>query len=36
LTVQIISGILLAMFYEPGAQNAFASVEYILRDVSNG
>lgn len=33
---QIITGIWLAMFYTPTADGAFASVEYIMRDVNYG
>ena len=33
LVIQIFSGILLAMHYKPSAEEAFASVEYIMRDV---
>lgn len=36
LASQIISGIWLAMSYVPTAEGAFASVEYIMRDVSWG
>jgi len=36
LVIQIFSGILLAMHYKPSAQEAFASVEYIMRDVDWG
>ena len=36
LVVQILSGIFLTMFYKPDAELAFASVEYIMRDVSWG
>lgn len=36
LTIQIISGIILAMFYVPNAELAFDSIEYIMRDVKNG
>jgi ubiquinol-cytochrome c reductase cytochrome b subunit len=36
LVIQIISGILLAMHYKPSAEEAFASVEYIMRDVEWG
>ena len=34
--IQIFSGILLAMHYKPSAAEAFASVEYIMRDVDWG
>lgn len=33
---QIVTGLWLAMFYKPSATEAFASVEYIMRDVSFG
>src|SRR5689334_11893125 len=36
LVIQITSGIFLTMNYKPSAQNAFASVEYIMRDVPGG
>ncbi len=36
LVIQIVSGILLAMHYKPSAAEAFASVEYIMRDVDWG
>ncbi|MEK7989802.1 MAG: cytochrome bc complex cytochrome b subunit [Thiotrichaceae bacterium] len=36
LVVQIVSGIFLTMNYKPGAETAFASVEYIMRDVNWG
>jgi len=36
LVIQIFSGILLAMHYKPSATEAFASVEYIMRDVDWG
>ena len=36
LVLQIVTGILLAMNYKPDAQLAFASVEYIMRDVWGG
>ena len=36
LVIQILSGILLAMHYKPSAAEAFASVEYIMRDVDWG
>ena len=36
LVVQIGSGIWLTMFYKPSADEAFASVEYIMRDVPLG
>jgi ubiquinol-cytochrome c reductase cytochrome b subunit len=36
LAIQIISGIVLAMNYKPDAALAFASVEYIMRDVPGG
>jgi len=34
--LQIVTGILLAMNYKPDAELAFASVEYIMRDVPGG
>ena len=36
LVIQIITGIFLTMHYKPDAQLAFASVEYIMRDVDFG
>ncbi|MBN8726444.1 MAG: cytochrome bc complex cytochrome b subunit [Xanthomonadales bacterium] len=36
LVNQILTGIFLAMFYKPSAADAFASVEYIMRDVEWG
>src|SRR5690606_29015236 len=36
LTIQIVTGIFLVMHYKPDASLAFASVEYIMRDVSWG
>ncbi|MEY6433843.1 cytochrome b N-terminal domain-containing protein [Thioalkalicoccus limnaeus] len=36
LVIQIVSGIWLAMSYKPSADAAFASVEYIMRDVEWG
>ncbi|HEY8009421.1 MAG TPA: cytochrome bc complex cytochrome b subunit [Rudaea sp.] len=36
LVNQIVTGIFLTMFYKPGADTAFASVEYIMRDVDWG
>ena len=36
LVIQIVSGIFLTMHYKPDADQAFASVEYIMRDVSWG
>jgi ubiquinol-cytochrome c reductase cytochrome b subunit len=36
LAIQIISGIFLTMNYKPSAEDAFASVEYIMRDVEWG
>ncbi|TDJ45202.1 MAG: cytochrome bc complex cytochrome b subunit [Gammaproteobacteria bacterium] len=36
LAIQIVSGILLTMNYKPSAEDAFASVEYIMRDVNWG
>lgn len=36
LVNQLLTGIWLAMFYKPSAAEAFASVEYIMRDVPKG
>jgi len=36
LVIQIVTGIFLAMHYKPDAGQAFASVEYIMRDVPGG
>jgi ubiquinol-cytochrome c reductase cytochrome b subunit len=36
LVIQILSGIFLTMHYKPDSQLAFASVEYIMRDVNGG
>ena len=36
LVIQIVSGIFLTMFYKPDAELAFASVEYIMRDLEWG
>ncbi len=36
LVTQIVTGIVLAMHYDPNAANAFASVEHIMRDVNHG
>ncbi len=36
LVIQIVTGILLTMNYKPSAADAFASVEYIMRDVEFG
>ncbi len=36
LVIQIVSGIFLTMNYKPSAELAFASVEYIMRDVPGG
>jgi len=36
LVMQIFTGIFLTMFYKPSAADAFASVEYIMRDVNWG
>lgn len=36
LVIQLLSGIWLAMYYTPTAEGAFASVEYIMRDVHYG
>ena len=34
--IQILSGIFLAMYYCPDTERAFASVEYIMREVPGG
>ena len=36
LVLQIVTGIILTMHYKPDAELAFASVEYIMRDVPAG
>ena len=36
LVVQIVTGVVLAMHYDPSAANAFDSVEHIMRDVNHG
>ncbi len=36
LVIQLVTGIFLTMNYKPSAQEAFASVEYIMRDVEWG
>jgi ubiquinol-cytochrome c reductase cytochrome b subunit len=36
LVIQIVTGIFLVMHYKPDATQAFASVEYIMRDVPGG
>ena len=36
LVIQVVTGIWLTMNYKPSAENAFASVEYIMRDVEWG
>ncbi len=36
LLIQIVTGITLAMHYNPSVQEAFNSVEHIMRDVNNG
>ncbi len=36
LVIQIVTGIFLVMHYKPSAAEAFASVEYIMRDVPGG
>src|SRR5262245_63989726 len=36
LVIQLVSGIFLTMSYKPASADAFASVEYIMRDVSYG
>jgi ubiquinol-cytochrome c reductase cytochrome b subunit len=36
LVIQIVSGLFLSMFYTPHIDLAFASVEFIMRDINNG
>jgi len=36
LVIQIVSGLLLSIYYTPNINLAFTSVEFIMRDVSNG
>jgi quinol-cytochrome oxidoreductase complex cytochrome b subunit len=36
LAMQILTGIFLAMFYVPNVENAFSSVQYIMRDINYG
>ena len=36
LVIQLVTGIFLTMNYTPSAESAFASVEYIMRDVEYG
>ncbi len=36
LTLQIVTGIIMAMHYQPGGATAFNSVEHIMRDVNQG
>jgi len=36
LVIQIVTGIFLAMFYIPSIENAFSSVQYIMRDINYG
>jgi ubiquinol-cytochrome c reductase cytochrome b subunit len=36
LAIQLITGLWLTMFYTPSADQAFASIEYIMRDVNFG
>jgi len=36
LIIQIITGLALAMHYNPSVLEAFNSVEHIMRDVNNG
>lgn len=36
LVIQILSGVMLAMHYNPSVAEAFNSVEHIMRDVNNG
>ena len=36
LIIQIVTGILLAMFYVPNVEMAFNSIEYLMREVPYG
>ena len=36
LIIQIVTGVTLAMHYNPSVAEAFNSVEHIMRDVNNG
>jgi ubiquinol-cytochrome c reductase cytochrome b subunit len=36
LIIQIVTGVTLAMHYNPSVEEAFNSVEHIMRDVNNG
>ena len=36
MVIQFLSGIWLLMFYDPTAEGAFASIQYIMRDVEYG
>ncbi|MCC5794910.1 MAG: cytochrome bc complex cytochrome b subunit [Chromatiales bacterium] len=36
LVIQLVTGIFLTMYYQPSAEEAFASVEFIMRDVEWG
>ena len=36
LVLQIITGVVLAMHYNPSAEGAFASIEHIMRNVNYG
>jgi ubiquinol-cytochrome c reductase cytochrome b subunit len=36
LIIQIVSGVTLAMHYNPSVAEAFNSIEHIMRDVNNG
>jgi ubiquinol-cytochrome c reductase cytochrome b subunit len=36
LVIQIVTGVTLAMHYNPSVLEAFNSVEHIMRDVNNG
>ena len=36
LTIQILTGVILAMHYNPSVELAFESVEHIMRDVNYG
>lgn len=36
LGLQIVTGVFLAMYYQPSAEYAFGALEHIMRDVNNG
>jgi ubiquinol-cytochrome c reductase cytochrome b subunit len=36
LGIQIVTGVTLAMHYNPSVAEAFNSIEHIMRDVNNG